>query len=601
MVYDMSKYNKSNGVKIVEDKNGQKTALIEVTSGKFKRLNNSDLAVGNSINRSTGSINIWDFAKNQSVSNNSYCITSGNESIAKKKILKTLYYWENEPIVYKCIDLLSKLANDSFTISSEDKKIENSLRDWWKSIKGESFLRAFFLELFRSGNVPIMKTKVRYLPKNGFNKEGYEKYITGGYTILNPLNISIRDSGIPGVVSVFLKIDSDFINILKSKNAVETMKNILPEEFLSKITSTTGDFVEIPSGIFDMVYKDKQPYEKWALPLTSHAFRYLDYKNNLVAMDEATINGIKNRILKVTIGNDMYPAFDSKELENLAAKFNNPSQNLTIFWNHTLNMEYIEPDMSTLNQNKYEPVMDDIRCVFGISKALTGDTGESSGNNVLNLKGMIEILQDARKAFIDWFYREINDVANVIANTKEDEVSIDFGTLNLKDENDFYRVVMQMVDRQIISYETAMETIGYYFPKEIKRLESEKKIRDEKGILVAQKAPTQGGGVNSGDPSNTGGRPKGGDKEGERKNSQNKTKTPSGINSVGSLYKELAIANASGANIDEIREYAKKYISKINADENIKNVCIACLNIIPIGDNFEKEVENIEKILKNLQ
>lgn len=595
----MSKYNKSNGVQIVEDKNGRKSALINV-SGGVKKLDNSDLAVGSVYNRSVGSFNIWDFAKNNVVKGKTYPVTCGNETIIKQKILKSIYYWENEPIVYKCIDLLSKLANDSFTISSEDKKIETALREWWKSIKGESFLRMFFLELFRSGNVPIMKTKIRYLPKNGFNKEGYEKYITGGYTILNPLNISIQDSGVPGVVSVFLKIDSDFVNVLKSSNSIETMRNIIPEEFLSKIADSKNGFVEIPSGVFDMVYKDKQPYEKWAIPLTAHAFRYLDYKNNLVAMDEATINGIKNRILKVTIGNDMYPAFDNKELENLASKFNNPSQNLTIFWNHTLNMEYIEPDMSTLNQSKYEPVMDDIRCVFGISKALTGDTGESSGNNVLNLKGMIEILQDARKAFIDWFYREINDVANVIANTKEDEVSIDFGTLNLKDENDFYRVVMQMVDRQIVSYETAMETIGYYFPKEVKRLEAEKKIRDEKGILVAQKAPTQGGGVNSGDPSNTGGRPKGGDKEGERKNSQNKTKTPSGINSVGSLYKELAIANASGASTEEIRSYAKKYILKLDVDDKVKNVCVACFDVIPVAENYNKEIENIEKILKNI-
>ena len=597
----MSKFENTKGVKIIDNGNGSNSALIEVGGGRYKRLANRDLAVGETMNRTNASFDIWDFARKSSYRSSSYPITCGDEEIVKRKIVKTLYYWENEPIVYKCIDLLAKLANDSFTISSEDKKIETSLREWWKSIKGESFLRAFFLELFRSGNVPIMKTKVRYLPKNGFNKEGYEKYITGGYTILNPLNITIRDSGIPGVVSVFLKINKDFVNILKSSNSRETLKNIIPEELLSKMEGMTAGLVEIPSDIFDMVHKDKQPYEKWALPLTSHAFRYLDYKNNLVAMDEATINGIKNRILKVTIGNDMYPAFDNKELENLAAKFNNPSQNLTIFWNHTLNMEYIEPDMTTLNQQKYEPVMDDIRCAFGISKALTGDTGESSGNNVLNLKGMIEILQDARKAFIDWFYREINDVANVIANTKEDEVSIDFGTLNLKDENDFYRVVMQMVDRQIISYETAMETIGYYFPKEIKRLESEKKIRDEKGILVAQKAPTQGGGVNSNDPSNTGGRPKGGDKEGERKNSQNKTKTPSGIKSVSSFNRELAIASVTfDLSVSDLRDSAKKYVEENCKDEKIKNLCLACLNNIPLGDNINKEREIIEKILKNL-
>lgn len=596
---------KNNIVKIIDNKDGSRSALIEVSSGRYKRANSSDLALGNVGNRMMNGVDLFNFARTSSPSFSSIPVTLGKESIVKQKILKALFYWETEPIVYKCIDLLAKLANDTFTISSEDKDIETDLRNWWKSIKGEEFLRAFFLEFFRSGNVPIMKTKVRYLPKNGFKKEGYEKYITGGYTILNPLNVTIKDSGIPGVREAYLKMNNDFINILKSGNSQETLKNILPEEFLASIRENNS-FVKLPSNIFTMVYKDKQPYEEWAIPMIAHAFRYLDYKSNLMAMDESTTNGIKNRILMVTIGNDMYPCFDNKELENLAAKFNNPSSNLTIFWNHTLQIKYVEPDTSTLSEDKYEPVMNDIRCVFGISKALTGDNGDSSGNNVLNLKGMMEILQDARTAFIDWFYREINDVANIIANTKEDEVSVDFSTLNLKDENDFYRVLMQMVDRQIVSYETAMETIGYYFPKELKRLESEKQIREEKGILIAQKAPTQGGGEDKEDTTNPdttkmGGRPKGGDKEGERKNSQNKPKTPSGIKSLGEFKKDFAIASMSGASTRELRDYAIKFVKSCAIQENVKNMCLLCLENMTLGENIEKEKEIIDNIFKNIE
>jgi len=48
-----------------------------------------------------------------------------------------------------------------------------------------------------------------------------------------------------------------------------------------------------------------------------------------------------------------------------------------------------------------------------------------------------------------------------------------------------------LLDRQVISYETFCETFGYYFPKELERLKKEKKLRDSKGILVMQSAPTQ--------------------------------------------------------------------------------------------------------------
>ena len=182
----------------------------------------------------------------------------------------------------------------------------------------------------------------------------------------------------------------------------------------------------------------------------------------------------------------------------------------------------------------------------------------------------MEILEEARETFLSWFFREINDVANIIIGTKEDEVSVKFGTLNLKDENDFFRVVMQMIDRQVISYETAMETMGYYFPKEVKRLETEKKLREEKGILMAQKAPTQGANSGDADPSQTGGRPKGGEKEGERKESQDKPKTPSGIKTVSRLKKEVAIAIADKQSVKDIKRIISQCLDNLNLEDSEK-------------------------------
>ena len=153
---------------------------------------------------------------------------------------------------------------------------------------------------------------------------------------------------------------------------------------------------------------------------------------------------------------------------------------------------------------------------------------------------------------------------------------------------------MQMVDRQIISYETAMETIGYYFPKELKRLESEKKTREEKGILVAQKAPTQGGG-NSSDPSNTGGRPRGGDKEHSRPRSQNKPKTPSGINALGKIREDVEIAFASKIENEEIK---KMFLSSAKAilSEDKFSLVEYMIDNSECFDNKDSAISLIDKI-----
>lgn len=552
---------RKNGVKVVDNKDGSMSAMIEVKSSY------DNLAKGSVSQYIPSAEEVYLLQCNN---HNHFSICSGRESDVKSKIRKTLFYWENEPIVYKCITLLAQLANDTFTISCEDKKIETALRKWWNDIKGNDFLNHFFLEYFRSCNVPILRTNVRYVPKNGFKKDGYEKRIPGGYTILNPLNISITDSSIPGVKQALLFVDKDFLSIVKNSGMMDQVRKIFPDEISSQIKPGVGSII-LPREIFSMVTKDKQPYEPWALPLVSHAFDALDYKRSLMEMDRSTTAGVRNRILKVTIGNDMFPVTDTKELQALANKFKNPSKNLTIFWNHTLNIEYIEPKLDSLNNDKYEPVLDDIRSVFGISKVLLGMEGDSNGNNALCLKGMIEILEQARTSFITWFHREINDVANTITNTKEDTVSVAFGTLNLKDENDFFRVIMQMVDRQIISYETASETLGYYFPREVDRLEKEKKIRDEKGILVAQRAPTQGGGQTS-DPQKIGGRPKDGDSEPERKESQNKPKTPSGVKTISSeaIINDVMLSVASGMSEKDIKDMASRSISMLDIEEEKK-------------------------------
>jgi hypothetical protein len=80
-------------------------------------------------------------------------------------------------------------------------------------------------------------------------------------------------------------------------------------------------------------------------------------------------------------------------------------------------------------------------------------------------------------------------VAEATSMPKMPEAS--FGQLNLKDENEYIRVLSTLVDRQIISYETMVDTIGYHFPKEVDRLKKEKELRESEGILVPQKAPTQ--------------------------------------------------------------------------------------------------------------
>lgn len=581
-----------------------------------------ELATGSVIQRNDFSTVTWE----QDPSWNAGMYGTGVPASPKAKIKKAVKYYSRDPLVNKSITLLAQLSNDSFRISSENSETETFFKEWWKDLGGTLFITDFFREYFRSGNVPIFKTLIPYRPKikkgqkvskatMNLSKaseqaeveyqEAYEAYrkgmwhekrgnissqkltalrqtyaakklvwskrmIPAAYTILNPLSIDIEGpEQLPWLRQLVLTLDDDVVKSIKSPpKGLKPFIDLIPSEIVAQVRAGKTRVV-LPEYLATMVTRDKQPYEKWAEPLTSHTFEALDYKYELRAMDVATVRGVRNRILKVTTGNDANPCFDPTQLQRLAREFNNPSRNLTIFWNHTLSIEYIEPSLESLNMDKYEPVSEDIRACFGIAKNLTGNTGESLGNNVLNLKGLIELLSEAQESFLGWFNNEVKLIAEAVGLSELPEGS--FSKINLKDENEFIKVITQLVDRQIISYETATETIGFYFPRELKRLRKEQKIREKDSILVAQKAPTQQESSVSGQEGRPSGTP-----EGNRPTRVNKPKQSGGLKMVASidpvklsdLSKEIAECfEQTVAELQSLYKSTGKKITKANTGE----------------------------------
>lgn len=553
---------KKASTKITRNKDGSASAIVH-------------LATGSVVQRSDYSTLTWDTGPQWD---------EGVPGDPHMKIQKAVKYYSIEPLVNKSIKLLAQLSNDSFKISAEDKKVETFFKTWWKDIKGTDFMSWFFLEYYRSGNVVTMKTLVPYVPSTKApnsrasemavaSKSARDEYnakfddyiraykmvangrassavlakadsdfasaaskwslksIPGAYTVLSPLGVDFDGpSDIPWLSGVYMNVSDSLKKAIQSpaKEFKEVIKSI-PKEVVKGILSGESK-IHLPNYLCGVAFRDKQPYEKWAEPLCTHAFEAIEYKRELREMDRHTVRSVRNRILKVTIGSDKFPVLDTKELKRLADDFNNPSRNLTIFWNHTLKIEFVEPNLESLNIEKYQPALDDIRTCFGIAPVLTGESGSSLGNNVINVKGLVELVQEGQDAFISWFNNEVRQVCQSMGLKEQPEGS--FNKLNLKDENDFIRVMMQLVDRQIISYETTVDTIGFYFPKELERLRNEQDIRAKEGILVTQKAPTQGG--ESGDsPSPQGGRPEGVSEPGGRQKSKNKPKKPSGQKMMG--------------------------------------------------------------------
>ncbi|MGQ4893452.1 MAG: hypothetical protein ACP6IQ_02365 [Candidatus Njordarchaeia archaeon] len=614
---------------VKENEDGSVSGYVSLATGTVFNRIEEDFGYSSAmlINRDDFTSTTWD--------NNPNIWGTGIPAKPKEKIKKAVQYYSVDPLVNKSVKLSAQLANDSFKITAENKQIEDFFSVWWKKIGGSQFLSYFFLEYFRSGNVPIFKMLVPYTLSNTqkakskkeygkfikaseeskkiyklyeeqldeyikaislheqgeISKEEYnkivadfngtlslwkEKAIPGGYTILNPLAIDIKGpEDLPWLRLTYLSIDDELKKFIQNPpKEVNSIIKFLPKEIILQIKQGASE-VYLPDYLCSIVTRDKQPYEVWAEPLCTHAFEALDFKKELREMDRHTVRGVRNRILKVTIGNDQFPVFDKNEIKQVAQMFNNPSRNLTIVWNHTLQIEYIEPNLDSLNMEKYEPVNDEIRTCFGISEILTGGKGSAIGNNVLNLKGLVEILSEAQDSFITWFNKELERICKVVGFDEVPQVS--FNKLNLKDENDYMRVLAYLVERQIISHETAVETLGFHFGKEVDRLKKEEQLREKFNILRSNKSNS--GGLSPGD---AGGRPVGVPEPEGREETKDKPKKPAGIKTVSQLMNEISF----------IKEYlgsatSKRKIKKFARLDNVDFIN----SVIGVVDELKKKYD----------
>jgi hypothetical protein len=357
-----------------------------------------------------------------------------------------------------------------------------------------------------------------------------KSYIPVSYTVLNPTLVRIEGNLLFNNFRVSLTPPKELQDLLKKKQGdlsqeeKDLIKN-LPSDF--KKAAEKGQAFPLPAENVGFVTYRKQPYERYARPRSLRLFESLDYKRNLKEADLSTLDGITNYILKVTIGNDTYPVTNQVELETIAQLFNTTSKSFDIVWNHTLEIEKIvSPEIeAVLGPGKYEQVNDDISAGLALSRAFIDGSGDLNvAEAQLIVKGVQEEIEYARRQVTNWIYREYQVIAEAMGFDRFPKIRWDESVL--KDTIMYMNMLSQLVDRRMLSYESALELLGFDYKNELTNMQSEMKLVEDGvfGIIGSpwQKAkqPVQGG--PQGTPSS--GRPKGTDPDTKKTQQKNPAK-----------------------------------------------------------------------------
>jgi hypothetical protein len=131
-----------------------------------------------------------------------------------------------------------------------------------------------------------------------------------------------------------------------------------------------------------------------------------------------------------------------------------------------------------LGSEKYEPVLNSIYAGLGIPPTLTGLANNGGGftNNFISLKTLVERLEYGRQRLIEFWSHEIERVQKAMGFRFP--ARIHFDQMVLSDEAAEKNLLIQLVDRDLISAETVQERFGEIPEIEKIRIKREHKERD---------------------------------------------------------------------------------------------------------------------------
>lgn len=362
--------------------------------------------------------------------------------------------------------------------------------------------------------------------------------IPGLYTILDPKSVSVYGPGDFGlgvmtyrVSDALKKMVQDPTDVgggltLESRHVAYQKKLLMsiPRDILTQIKEGAREVILDPNYV-SSIHRMKMDFQPLAYPLMTRAFKALHMKNRLREMDNATINNFISQLIIVKVGSDKFPAKPG-QMEALGKAYKEAiqSKTLTLFWNHTIEVQRVPVDIEVLSADKYEVWNNDIRDAFGVSPILLGRNEGSSGSSFMSVKGFLENLQQGREDVLNQFvYPEYHGIA--VAQGFAGYPEVVFDKFKLDDEASAINVLVKLVQAGILDYQTAVEELGYDWAQILKRHEEQAPLKDDGIIRLAspyqdpeEEAPALG------TDSQSGGRPGGDGARGGQPNSRPKSK-----------------------------------------------------------------------------
>lgn len=436
-----------------------------------------------------------------------------NEAVPRKrkaKLRRVNEIYEDNGLVKTVIDLMGDFGCQGIRLSHPNKKIEQFYRNWFKKVKGKERSERFLNSFYRLGVAILTKQTAKISLKvqdqlykshaapdtylNNLQDVKIEKReIPIRYTFLDPLVVEVYGGALSSFVGTpryAVVLPDNMRSAILSPTTPEEKAIIaqLPHEL--RLAAKTNKPYPLPVEKTLVYHYKKDDWKDWATPIIGAIIKNINLLDKLELADSAALDGAISNIRIFTLG-----SLEHKIIPTAAAvsKLSDALENhpgvgtLDLIWSDDLKLQESKTSVHQfLGSEKYKSTLEAVYAGLGIPPTLVGLGGTGTTNNFISLKTFIERLQYGRDRLVDFWEKEIIEVQKAMGFSEP--AYIEFDIMSFANEDAVMGVLVQLVDRNIISHEDI-----HTFLKRDSKMGKVRVNREEKERKSGKMPPKAGG------------------------------------------------------------------------------------------------------------
>ena len=429
----------------------------------------------------------------------------------KAIIRKAEDIYQRVGLVKNVIDLMGDFAAQGVRIVHKNKRIEKFYRQWFKRVCGRERSERFLNNLYKTGNIVInrqfgkLSVKVADKLYQGVASPDLQvqdldtikvekRELPWKYTFIDPVLVNVSAGSLASFVMdkrYELTLPAGLrkiINSPKTQIEADIVKN-LPVQIIEAAKNKKAYPLD-PDKTIVAHYK-KDDWQSWAYPMMHAIMDDIMIIEKLKLADMCALDGAVSNLRIFKLGSLEHKIAPTKAATAKLAQIlgnNVGGGTMDLIWGPDI--ELIESKTNVhqfLGEGKYIPHLNSIYAGLGIPPTLTGTFGASgTTNNFISLKTLTQRLQYGRDVLISFWEKEMELVQKAMGFRYSGK--IEFDKMDLSNEDAEKSLLIQLVDRNLISDEILQSRFGLDPDMEKSRLNREKRDRDG-GRMIEKSGP----------------------------------------------------------------------------------------------------------------